>query len=130
MSVVLDEFGPNGRRIIILVAALLVGAALPAAAQNQNPESTLMLTLEQAQMIKLPEGAATMVVGNPLIATSPYNRVVYRGAERESYSCMPKCERRITLGDSNTYFGTTLAQTGARTGQAQGGGQPSAQPPK
>ena len=77
MSVVLDEFGPNGRRIIILVAALLVGAALPAAAQNQNPESTLMLTLDQAQMIKLPEGAATMVVGNPLIATSPYNRAAW-----------------------------------------------------
>jgi hypothetical protein len=56
--------------------------------------------------------------------------VIYRGVERESYSCMPKCERRITLGDSNTYFGTTLAQTGARTGQAQGGGQPSAQPAK
>ena len=169
MSVVLDEFGPNGRRII-LVAALLVGAALPAAAQNQNPESTLMLTLDQAQMIKLPEGAATMVVGNPLIADISIQSggmavltgkgygvtnivaldrfgamleqktievqgardsvVVYRGVERESYSCMPKCERRITLGDSNTYFGTTLAQTGARTGQAQGGGQPSAQPSK
>ena len=27
-----------------------------------------MLTLDQAQMIKLPEGVATMVVGNPLIA--------------------------------------------------------------
>ena len=29
---------------------------------------TLVLTLDQAQMIKLPEAAATMVVGNPLIA--------------------------------------------------------------
>jgi hypothetical protein len=49
--------------------------------------------------------------------------VVYRGVERESYSCAPKCERRITLGDSTDYFGATLGQTGARTGQAMGGVQ-------
>jgi hypothetical protein len=49
--------------------------------------------------------------------------VVYRGVERESYSCAPKCERRITLGDSTDYFGATLGQTGARTGQALGGVQ-------
>ena len=29
---------------------------------------------------------------------------VYRGVERESYSCMPICQRRITLGDGETYF--------------------------
>jgi Flp pilus assembly secretin CpaC len=25
--------------------------------------------------------------------------VVYRGVDRESYSCAPRCERRLTLGD-------------------------------
>ncbi len=44
--------------------------------------------------------------------------VVYRGAERESYSCAPDCERRITLGDSPAYFSATLTQTGTRNGQA------------
>ena len=44
---------------------------------------------------------------------------VYRGVERETYSCTPKCERRIALGDSNAYFGSTLGQTVARTGKAQ-----------
>ena len=29
---------------------------------------------------------------------------VYRGIERESYSCMPICQRRVTLGDSEDYF--------------------------
>lgn len=48
--------------------------------------------------------------------------VVYRGVERESYSCTPKCERRITLGDSPDYFEAVLAQTGRRDGQAQGAG--------
>jgi Pilus formation protein N terminal region len=47
--------------------------------------------------------------------------VVYKGIERESYSCEPKCERRITLGDSQTYFNATLSQSSARTGQAQSG---------
>jgi putative type II/III system pilus formation protein len=27
--------------------------------------------------------------------------VMYRGIERETYSCTPVCERRITLGDGN-----------------------------
>lgn len=49
--------------------------------------------------------------------------VVYRGADRESYSCTPKCERRITLGDAPAFFDATLGQTGSRNGQAQGSGQ-------
>jgi hypothetical protein len=46
--------------------------------------------------------------------------VVYKGIERESYSCAPNCERRITLGDSPAYFNATISQSGARNGQAQG----------
>ena len=46
--------------------------------------------------------------------------VVYRGAERETYSCTPKCERQITLGDGNTYFDSIITETGARNGMAQG----------
>ena len=44
---------------------------------------------------------------------------VYKGVERESYSCAPNCERRITLGDSPAFFNSTLAESGARNGQAQ-----------
>jgi Flp pilus assembly secretin CpaC len=46
--------------------------------------------------------------------------VVYRGIAQESYSCAPKCERRITLGDSPGHFDVTLGQTMTRTGTAQG----------
>ena len=49
--------------------------------------------------------------------------IVYRGVERESYSCTPKCERRIMLGDSAAFFDATLTQTGRRDGQAQGANQ-------
>jgi hypothetical protein len=46
--------------------------------------------------------------------------VLYRGIERETYSCTPICERRITLGDSNVYFDAVIGQAGSRNGYAQG----------
>lgn len=57
--------------------------------------------------------------------------VVYKGVDRESYSCAPECLPRITLGDSTAYFNAALAATGTRNGQAQasnGGGGGSAAP--
>ena len=52
---------------------------------------------------------------------------VYRGVERESYSCMPICQRRITLGDGGEYFKATMDQAGSlsstATGQAASGGK-------
>lgn len=45
--------------------------------------------------------------------------VVYRGVDRESYSCTPECAPRITLGDNLKYFGETMQQAGARNSQAQ-----------
>src|SRR3954470_10016622 len=45
---------------------------------------------------------------------------VYRGVERESYSCMPICQRRVTLGDGDGYFKTSIDQAGALNGTAQG----------
>jgi hypothetical protein len=43
---------------------------------------------------------------------------VYRGVDRESYSCMPICQRRITLGDGDSYFKATMDQAGNLSGQA------------
>jgi len=46
--------------------------------------------------------------------------VVYRGVDRESYSCTPRCERRITLGDSSDFFDSTINQAASRNGRAAG----------
>ncbi|MBS0532572.1 MAG: pilus assembly protein N-terminal domain-containing protein [Proteobacteria bacterium] len=54
--------------------------------------------------------------------------VVYKGVERESYSCAPECEKRLTLGDSMTYFGNILGQSGARIGGGGGSGGGGAAP--
>jgi Pilus formation protein N terminal region len=143
-----------GRLIITLGLAFW---ALPALAAD------VVAKLDEAQLVKLPERVATIVVGNPLIADAtlqpggilvvtgkgygstnvialdragtvlleksievkgpgPDAVVVFRGIERETYSCTPVCERRITLGDSGAYFDAALNQTGNRNGQALGAG--------
>jgi Pilus formation protein N terminal region len=45
---------------------------------------------------------------------------VYRGIERESYSCRPICQRRVTLGDGENYFKSTIDQAGSLSSQASG----------
>jgi hypothetical protein len=45
---------------------------------------------------------------------------VYRGVEREPYSCMPICQRRVTLGDGDGYFKTAIDQAGSLSSQAAG----------
>ena len=52
---------------------------------------------------------------------------VYRGIERESYSCMPICQPRITLGDSERFFKSTIDQAGVLSGQAAGAAAPKPQ---
>jgi Flp pilus assembly secretin CpaC len=51
---------------------------------------------------------------------------VYRGVERESYSCMPICQRRVTLGDGDGYFKSVMDQAGSLSGQASSAGNKSA----
>ena len=43
---------------------------------------------------------------------------VYRGVDRESYSCLPVCQRRITLGDGDNYFKAAMDQAGNLSSQA------------
>jgi hypothetical protein len=50
--------------------------------------------------------------------------VVYKGVDRETYSCTPNCERRLALGDGQTYFEQTAGQITARSALAAGAAQP------
>lgn len=45
---------------------------------------------------------------------------VYRGLDRETYSCSPTCERTIAVGDSKTFFETALGNSRSRDGAASG----------
>ncbi len=151
--------GSRPSPLLWLSAALfLIAIALPAAAAAAAAKP-IVVFLDQARIMKLPERAATVVVGNPLIADlsvqpgglavvtgkgygatnfivmdrsgavlmektvevkGPNDNivVVFRGVDRETYSCTPLCSRRITLGDVPDYFDKTLTQTTTRDAQA------------
>jgi hypothetical protein len=145
------------------LALLLVTIVAPAAAA---PADTIVVFLDQAQIVRLPDRADTVVIGNPLVAdlsirilgieklavitgkgygatnfivldrkgvelmkkdlevTGPNDKtvVVYRGPERETYSCTPDCSRRMTLGDAPEFFDKTLGEIVSRNTQATGAG--------
>lgn len=139
-------------------ALFLIAIVWPAAAAEP-----IAVLLDEARILQLPDRAATVVVGNPLIADlsiqpgglavitgkgygatnfivmdrggavlmektvevkGPSDRivVVYRGVDRETYSCTPDCSRRVTLGDFPEFFDKTLAETTVRNAQASGAG--------
>lgn len=68
--------------------------------------------------------AGDILVDRLIQVEGPMDQVVtvYRGVDRESYSCMPICQRRVTLGDGDTYFKATMDQAGSLSGQATGSG--------
>jgi Flp pilus assembly secretin CpaC len=47
---------------------------------------------------------------------------IYRGVDRETWSCVPNCERSVMLGDAPAYFDIAVSQAGARNGQSTGTG--------
>ncbi len=58
--------------------------------------------------------AGEILVDRVIQVEGPTDQLVtiYRGVERESYSCMPICQRRVTLGDGESYFKSTIDQAG------------------
>jgi hypothetical protein len=126
-------------------------------------EPPISVRLDEARLIKLPDRAATIVIGDPLIADlsiqpgnlavitgkgygatnvvildrggavlmerfvevkGPPDRTVfvYRGVNRNTYSCTPDCAPRITLGDDPDYFDKVIAQATSRNTQAMTAG--------
>jgi Flp pilus assembly secretin CpaC len=77
--------------------------------------STNLIALDRAGAVLMER---SIVVRGPIGPTVQ----VYRGVSRETYSCTPDCERRITLGDSVDYFSATIGQSDARNGAASSGG--------
>ena len=75
--------------------------------------ATNLLALDRAGRILMSKTVQVLGAGTEDIV------VVYKGVERETFSCASDCERRITLGDAPAYFNATLTQSGARNGQAQ-----------
>ena len=66
--------------------------------------------------------AGDILVDRLIQVEGPMEQIVtvYKGVDRESYSCMPICQRRVTLGDSDKYFSLTIDQAGSLSSQASG----------
>jgi hypothetical protein len=60
----------------------------------------------------------TVTVGAPSDGTL----TVWRGADRETWSCAPRCERSVMLGDGTDYFDGVVGQTASRNSHAAGVG--------
>ena|ERR1051325_11570668 len=104
-------------------ATLVIGNPLIADAAVQ-PGGIMVVTGKGYGVTNLValDRAGVVLLDHPIEVQAPISHVVvvYRGIERESYSCMPTCDRRITLGDTNTYFTQTLGQTSSVNAVAAG----------
>ena len=146
------------------LSAALLSTTIAAQAQPMPlAAETIFVFLDQSRLMQLPDRAANVIVGNPLIADLSIQPggltvitgksygitnfivtdrkgvvlmekavevsglgdrtvVVYRGADRETYSCTPMCSRRLTLGDAPEYFEKTLGEIVTLNNQATGAG--------
>jgi Pilus formation protein N terminal region len=113
------------------VATIVVGNPLIADVTLQ-PGGMIVVTGKgygATNFIALDRGGE-ILVDRQIQVEGPSDRLVtvYRGIERESYSCMPLCQRRVTLGDSESYFNATIGQAGSLSSNASGNAGGAAKP--
>ncbi|WP_025033958.1 pilus assembly protein N-terminal domain-containing protein [Bradyrhizobium sp. DOA9] len=106
------------------VATIVVGNPLIADVTLQ-PGGMIVVTGKgygATNFIALDRGGE-ILVDRQIQVEGPSDRLVtvYRGIERESYSCVPLCQRRVTLGDSDAYFNNAMSQAGTLSSSASGG---------
>jgi hypothetical protein len=147
-------------RPLFWLAAILTVATVASRAIAAEP---IIVRLDQASILKVPDRATTVVIGNPLIADLAIQPgglavitgksfgatnvlimdksgavlteqnievegpgdpmvVVYRGVERNTYSCQPTCQPRLTLGDEQKYFNDTMTEIASRNSQSMSAG--------
>jgi len=71
-------------------------------------------------MIALDRGGAVLAERNiEVVGPRDTIVVVYRGTNRETYSCMPNCQPRMTLGDGGDFFNQTSQQGQLRASLAR-----------
>jgi hypothetical protein len=124
IDIVLDQ-----ARLIKLperVSTLVIGNPLIADVSMQS--SGLMVVTGKGygvtNLIALDRNGAVLME-KQVAVKGPYVNtvVVYRGVQRETYSCAPFCEPRVTLGDATAFFTKNLAETAGWISQVQGASQ-------
>jgi Flp pilus assembly secretin CpaC len=139
-------------------AALVLGLAF-GFAPLASADDTIVVTADQARIVKIPAGAQTLVIGNPFIADVTLQNgvmivtgkgfgetnfiaidaagnpvaestirvigasnalVVQRGLEQQSYTCAPRCQPTVKLGDDPKYMSEVAGEFQSHSAQAGG----------
>jgi hypothetical protein len=150
--------------VITALAAVLV---LPLGMGARAEDALILVKLDIAKLVKLPEKVQTVILGNPIIADVTLLKggasmvvtgkgygdtnlilldrsgnvisnqtirvvqeeapllIVQRGMDRESYTCKPRCQPTVELGDSTGFSNGWAGAIQARDGFATpSGSQP------
>ena len=103
------------------IATLVVGNPLIADVSLQ-PGGTMIVTGKSygSTNVMAIDRSGAVLVNRMVQVDGPTDKLVtvFRGVIRETLSCTPVCQRRITLGDGPDYFRTSLEQSGAVAGAA------------
>ena len=115
----------TARKVDVPVRTVFVGNPLVADVNVVDSRHVFVLgkNFGTTNLIALDRNGA-LLMEHPVQVQGPRESVVavYRGIERESYSCTPDCNRRIMLCDSATYFTANMAQFTNLNTQAQASG--------
>jgi hypothetical protein len=109
------------------VATVVIGNPLIADAAVQTGGQVVLTGkgYGRTNIIALDRGGAVLLEKIVEVQGPRTNVVtVYRGVTRETYSCTPSCDPRITPGDAAEFFGVTIGQTVTRSNTASGVVQP------
>jgi hypothetical protein len=113
------------------IATLVVGNPLIADVSLQ-PGGVIVVTGKGygATNVIAMDRAGEILVDRVIQVEGPTDQVVtvYRGIDRESYSCMPICQRRVTLGDGEGYFKSVIEQAGSLNDKATGASSTATKP--
>jgi hypothetical protein len=67
------------------------------------------------------DSKGTVIVEHTITVTAPtYGLTVFRGADRETLSCAPNCQRTLVPGDASAVFDAVASQNGTRNGLSAG----------
>ncbi|MGH2550454.1 MAG: pilus assembly protein N-terminal domain-containing protein [Thermomicrobiales bacterium] len=67
------------------------------------------------------DSKGTVIAEHTITVTAPtHGMTVFRGADRETLSCAPNCQRTLVPGDASAVFDGVVSQNGTRNGLSAG----------
>lgn len=110
-------------RLAAPASTIIIGNPAIADATLQDSQ-TLIITgrsYGQTNLIVLDDQGETITDAQLAVLAAADNLVtVYKGAQRQSLSCLPDCQPALVPGDATLTFNTILTQTGKHNGAGSG----------